>query len=96
MQGASAPVGDGASLTANDVIQCQKCPAPEFKDDRFLGRGQDRLFGFGPMGASVISTRPRHFRIVFAVRPYWLARRRIGAFAALRSARIRGVVRALL
>src|SRR3954447_4016121 len=41
------------------------------------------LSGFGPMGASVVATRLRHFRTVLTLRPYWLARRRAGAFAAL-------------
>ena len=44
MQGASAQVWDGAFQTAKDVIQWQKCLAPEFNDDRFLGWGQDRAF----------------------------------------------------
>jgi hypothetical protein len=51
MQGASAQVWDGVFQTAKDVIQWQKCPAPEFNDDRFLGRGQDRAFWLWPHGS---------------------------------------------
>ena len=49
----------------------------------------------GPIGAPVVSERLRHFRTVLTFRQYWLARTRAGACAALSSARIRGVVRAL-
>jgi hypothetical protein len=54
------------------------------------------LFNFDPIGASAVSGRLRHFRTALTLRPYWLASRRAGAFAALSSARIRGVVLALL
>ena len=44
VQSASAQVWDCVLQTAEDVIQWQKCPVPEFNDDRFLGWGQDRAF----------------------------------------------------
>ena len=50
VQRASAQVWDGVLQTAENVIQWQKCPAPEFDDDRFLGRAQDRAFWLRPHG----------------------------------------------
>jgi hypothetical protein len=93
VQGTSAEIWNGVLQTAEDIIQWQEGSASELHDDRLLGCTV--LSGFGPMGASVVSARLRHFRTVLTLIPYWLARRRAGAFAALSSARIRGVVRAL-
>jgi hypothetical protein len=95
MQGASAQVWNGVLQATEDIIQWQESSAPEFDDGGFLGRGQDRALWLRPMGASTVSVRLRHFRTVLTLRPYWVARRRAGACAALSSARIRGVVRAL-
>lgn len=54
------------------------------------------LFGaLGPIGASAVVVRPRHFFTVLGFRPYSAARERVLACDAWSSARIRGVVRAL-
>ena len=50
MQGASAQVWNGVLQTAEDVIQWQERPAPEFDDDGFLGRRQDRALRLRPHG----------------------------------------------
>ena len=48
----------------------------------------------GPIGASAVVVRLRHFATVFGLSPYCRARARVGACDAWSSARIRGVVRA--
>jgi hypothetical protein len=95
MQGASAQVWNGILQTAEDIIQRQEGSASELDDDRLSAGVSTVLFDFGPISASVVSARLRHFRTVLTLRPYWLARRRAGACAALSSARILGVVRTL-
>src|SRR4051812_30717622 len=70
MQGTSAQVWNGVLQTAEDVIQWQEGPAPEFDDDGFLGRRQNRALRLRPIGASVVSDRLRHFRTVLTLSPY--------------------------
>src|SRR3954470_2650362 len=48
MQGASAQVWNGVLQAAEDIVQWQKRSAPEFDDDGFLGRGQDRALRLRP------------------------------------------------
>ena len=50
MQGASAQVWNGVLQTAENVIQRQERPAPEFYNDCFLSRGQDCAFWLWPHG----------------------------------------------
>ena len=50
MQGASAQVWNGVLQAAEDIIQWQESSAPEFDDDGFLGRGQDRALWLRPHG----------------------------------------------
>ena len=52
------------------------------------------LRGLGPIGASAVLARLRHFRTVLGFKPCWAARARDDACAAWSSARTRGVVRA--
>jgi hypothetical protein len=94
MQGASAQVWNSVLRAAEDVIQRQERPAPELDDGGFLGRGQDRAFRLWSHGIGGLATIAP-LQDSFDIKTYWVARRRAGAFAALSSARIRGVVWAL-
>jgi hypothetical protein len=70
MESTSAQVWNGVLQTAEDVIQWQEGPSPEFDDDSFLAGVRTVLFDFGPIGASVVSDRLRHFRTVLTLSPY--------------------------
>jgi hypothetical protein len=66
MQGATAEVGDGVPQAAQHVVQRQQCFLPERHHNGFLGRRQYRAPGrLGPIGASVVVVRLRHFFTVF-------------------------------
>jgi hypothetical protein len=59
VQSASAQVWNGVLQTAEDVIQRQECPPPEFNDDGFLGGGENRALRLRPhrrvVGVSALS-----------------------------------------
>jgi hypothetical protein len=79
----------------HQVPQAAGGPAPELDDDRLLGRGEDSALRLRPYRrvGSLGAVAP--FQDDLTLMRYWLARTRADACAALSSARILGVVRAL-
>jgi hypothetical protein len=62
--------GCSSPEAAQDIVERQEGTAAELDDDGLLGLGQDGTAGrLGPIGASAVPVRARHFAAVFGFSP---------------------------